>query len=410
MRSLHRPSWLLLFILQLTGGLALASFSSASFANAICYVHHYINSITLSDANISREECKTLYLNWIANAMSSTTKTLVSSYDDDYFCPDFFDKFPCGSFWQRDYQITGGPFDGYWQGIPRNYTIKLTPPYWNGAPIAPESSTVLTSIEPSTQTYLAITSIDDNTGQASGGVTVNVTTDVLMYSGGHQHDNNRNTGQAGTLAWYSSSGKTINVGTGSAGKDHFTFTAPQASGDHTITVTCPNVAPSTCSIASGPNQIWVGVKDLQPLIPYGQYNLIGATTIHPDNHYLTSASVTKIMDLAYYYHSVSYPFDPVLQLNDSSLVRGGLFDCCETYTIDNVKHDRKIEGWWTPPHFEHRRGTVIDVQANGSDTAIPRANQKDFRKMMLDRQMDWREENLNKSGGHFHVRIQGVAE
>jgi hypothetical protein len=133
----------------------------------------------------------------------------------------------------------------------------------------------------------------------------------------------------------------------------------------------------------------------------GFWELIGDTTIHPAGHYLNGDAFGMLIDLARLYKQVYFPFSQVLRLNDASLERGGVFD------IDIAGRTT----FWTPPHAEHRRGVVIDIQANGSVTAIPQRNFADFEYLMKYRLgMTWNPEKLNQSGGHYHVRLLRVAQ
>lgn len=182
----------------------------------------------------------------------------------------------------------------------------------------------------------------------------------------------------------------------------FSFVAPLPAGDHSITARC---ADNSCGLDTG--KVWVGIHGLVNIPSSGFWNLYGDTGIHPAGHYLTGDAFGKLMDLAQLYTQVYFPLNtPVLQLNDASLVRGGVFD------IDWVSRDaqgniiaRRTE-WWTPPHKEHQRGVVIDIQANGSATAIPRRNFRDFEFLMRNRLgMTWLYHD-----GHYHVRLLGVAQ
>jgi len=95
-----------------------------------------------------------------------------------------------------------------------------------------------------------------------------------------------------------------------------------------------------------------------------------------------------------------------LQLNDASLERGGVFDI---YWANPDTGESRTD-WWTPPHAEHRRGVVIDIQANGLGTAIPQRNFKEFERLLEKQGMTWNPEKLNQSGGHYHVRLLGVTQ
>jgi hypothetical protein len=104
--------------------------------------------------------------------------------------------------------------------------------------------------------------------------------------------------------------------------------------------------------------------------------------------------MVKLIALANYYHA-DFPNDPPLQLNDASLERGGLFDLPPLYPA------------WNPPHKGHRKGVVIDIQANGTSAAMPQRNFKAFEKLATELNMTLWPENLNKSNGHYHVRLLG---
>jgi len=211
--------------------------------------------------------------------------------------------------------------------------------------------------------------VDNQNGQPEPDVGIELTVDVIENSGGHKHDHNRNTIQMGLLAsaqgTVSQNGKVLSGNTGTAGLA-FSFTAPVASGDHVIKAHCTG---RTCT-QQGPDQVWVGIDGLAAIPSSGFWAFRGETSIHPANHFLSADALGKLMDLGRLYKQVYFPFAKPLQLNDSSLERGGVFD------IDWAKYDangnitERRTAWWKPPHHEHRRGTVIDIQANGSDTAI----------------------------------------
>ena len=396
-------------------------FSSTSYAVwPPCYMTTGPFVVTLSETPVSREQCLALY-EALHEATSWPDETLASSYGDEYYCPSAgtWIYFPCGAHWIRTY-VTADPIQHplyaggvdyvYWQGIPRNISLSL-----DYAKAPAESTTVLRSVEPgSGEIMLKVTAIDDNTklpylGTVSGLVTAR----VEANSGGHQHDNNRNAVAAGVLRTPQGSGAGgstpfyFDYGTG-----YFWFKPPIASGDHTLSMTCDAVAmaPNTCSNATGPDKVWVGIKDLLPLYESRDYDLIGWTEIHPSNHYLNVEATVQVWDLARDYLAL-FPTGWPLQLNDASLERGGVFDIYyKPKKVNGTTVSRETNGWYTPPHTFHRRGTVIDIRANGEETAIPRRNQDAFRTLMTALQITWGEESLNQPNGHFHVRLTGVEE
>jgi hypothetical protein len=234
-----------------------------------------------------------------------------------------------------------------------------------------ESSQTLTSVEPGKTGPLMAAGVYDQAGQLVPNVQVRLTADAVANSGGHRHDDPvRHSQYMGRLAPAGTSsgsveqnGKVLSGSTGSDGLE-FTFTAPAIAGDHTITATCTDSG-VTCT-QEGPDKVWVGVKGLIPippipdLLPQATYQLnesdgrpVGSTDSHPDNHYLTPEAVTKLWNLGFRYSMIEFPNYPLLHINDASLERGGLFD---------------LSGNWTPRpsgHHEHRRGTVVDIRANG---------------------------------------------
>jgi hypothetical protein len=212
---------------------------------------------------------------------------------------------------------------------------------------------------------------------------ITLTLTAVDNSGGHQHIPGRPTGNLSV--------------TGGTTPLTFAYTAPAVSGDYTVTARCTD---GTCNEATG--FVWVGIHGLVNIPSSGFWNLIPNTdTGHPANKYLTGEAFGKLAELARLYTQVYFPLNtPVLQLNDASLERGGLFDLGPNYGYT----------YWNPQHHEHRRGSVIDIQANGGPLAIPKKNFEEFRELLRKQKMKWLDEKLNASGGHFHVRLNGVKE
>jgi hypothetical protein len=244
-----------------------------------------------------------------------------------------------------------------------SYTIKLSA---DGDPAADGN---LADVEPGKTASLKAV-VYDQQNNGVDGATIRLVVDVDARSGGHIHDDPaRHSQHMGKLAPTGASGGSVEQDgkmlTGGAGTEglEFTFTAPAVSGDHKITATCTDGR--TCT-QEGPDKVWVGVKGLIPippipdLLPQATYQLnesdgrpVGSTDSHPDNHYLTPEAVTKLWNLGFRYSMIEFPNYPLLHINDASLERGGLFD---------------LSGNWTPRpsgHHEHRRGTVVDIRANG---------------------------------------------
>lgn len=275
----------------------------------------------------------------------------------------------------------GGPvfyINGYSCRVSDQHSIRLS----NDADIY--GAVKIAEVEPGNAiSSLRAQVINRRTGESVAGVPVKLKVDVTPFSGGHQHNESRpNGGINGTTD--------TALGTTQATGFPFSFIAPAPAGEHKITASCTD---RTCT-QEGPNVIEVKVPGLVSLGASGFYGLIGVTGSHPDNHYLTLAAREKAGQLARRYREL-FPTDPVLQYNDASLVWGGLFD---------------ISGHWQPPHREHRRGTVIDVRANGAPGAIPSINYRDFTELAEEDGAHARLHSLGTPNQHFHVRLMGVAE
>jgi hypothetical protein len=222
---------------------------------------------------------------------------------------------------------------------------------------------------------------------------VSITPRVVRHSGGHIHEHAVR--PAGALS----------PGQG-ASPLQFAFNAPAISGDYILTAEC---ADGSCGSAEG--TVWVGVEGLVRIPPSGFWTFTGQTSIHPVGWHLNGEALGKLMDLARLYKQVYFPFAKPLLLNDASLERGGVFDIDWIKYDDTGKETSRRTVWWTPPHFEHQRGVVIDIVANGTAEAIPESYFDDFEYLMKYRLgMTWLREHVGQSGGHFHVRLLGVKQ
>ncbi len=257
---------------------------------------------------------------------------------------------------------------------------------------ATESASVITSIEPN-KTKGLIAKVFDSSGAVKSGIGIQIKVKVKEKSGGHEHhDRDR---PNGNLTGPEGSGEKISGTTNTDGLQ-FSFTSPAISGDYLLEATC--TTGTTCT-TQGPKTLWAGIKDLDSLFSQSSdYVLIGSTSIHPDNHYMTLDARKKVMLLAQMYRN-EFPGDPVLRLNDASLERGGLFD---------IKADQDAP--WVPPHNEHRRGTVIDVRANKAPGTIPGKNKKRFKELVRFLGVKFRHESRGTTNEHFHIRLMGAAE
>ncbi len=271
---------------------------------------------------------------------------------------------------------------------------------------SPESGTILASVEPGKTTGSMVAKVYNKNGQVVPNFNIKLVVDVKQYSGGHQHDNDRNTKHMGVLAPVAPSTGTVTqdgkVLEGNTGQDglRFTFTPPAPAGDHQITASCTDGKNCT---PEGPDTVWAGVKNLTALYPSEDYVLIGETGTHPNNHYLTNEATYRTAVLASLWRQFLARLFPetdfMLHINDASLERGGIFD-----TRNN----------WKAPHAEHCRGTVIDIRANDAPGAIPNGFRKIFEKFAKSVGADPRWEIPEDENGepvwrlrHYHVRLMG---
>lgn len=187
------------------------------------------------------------------------------------------------------------------------------------------------------------------------------------------------------------------------------YSAPAVAGD--IEWTVGGTDPAGRPLVPGTGIIWVGVKGLKSLIPaadpaIGQrYALIGQDDYHPKNHYLKPEAIGRLQQLAYLYRR-RFPNDPPLHLNDAGPERGGLFDIY----WENPQKGTKRTVWWTPPHHEHRRRTVIDIRANDAPGAIPVRNWTSFLEIASRLGIEAAIHSPGTSNQHYHLRLMGVAE
>lgn len=242
--------------------------------------------------------------------------------------------------------------------------FKITVVPANGAV---ESSSTITSLEPDANVALVARVLDLN-GQLVPNVDVRLEATAVAGSGGHSHhDANRPNGSLG-----GSSG-TPHVVTGNTGTTGFVFrfTAAEVSGSHAITATCTDCA------QDGPNTVRVMVSGLQELGPGADYDLIGQTTSHPENHYGTASLIASLRGLAQAY-AIAFPGHR-LGYNDMSLQFGGLFD---------------IGAGWSPPHRSHRLGTDVDLRL------VPARHRQALRHLIKQSGIN----TILVEGDHWHLR------
>jgi hypothetical protein len=100
------------------------------------------------------------------------------------------------------------------------------------------------------------------------------------------------------------------------------------------------------------------------------YSLVGQTDTHPDNHYGTAATLAGVAALAQDFQNAQIAHNAALvamnetpwatndiQVNDISLVQGGLFD-----VVGYDFYTHQYGGTpWQPPHHDHFLGTGVDM-------------------------------------------------
>jgi hypothetical protein len=137
----------------------------------------------------------------------------------------------------------------------------------------------------------------------------------------------------------------------------------------------------------------VGVPSLASLGTGTNYNLVGATTTHPDNHYGTSSALSNLPSIADDYQTQFYGQNPIpdaekLLYNDMSLISGGKFDLSGN--------------WYTScSHFEHTVGINCDVGSNN----VPGNRWAGLTQIFRDRHSpNYLDETATLN--HWHLRFQ----
>ncbi len=186
----------------------------------------------------------------------------------------------------------------------------------------------------SDRTGLLFGCVNQFTGQLIPFCDLTFTLDRTPFSAGHDHDDaSRPVGE------FIPPGGT----TGSDGILETDYIAPDVSG--VVMLTVSGVEPNGQPIPPASGAIAVRVPGLQDLGPGANYNLTGAIPgKHTDNHYGTPGFNAKLVTVANIYAAAFSGFK--LDINDISLVRGGLFD---------------IDANWMIDHRSHRFGVDVDI-------------------------------------------------
>jgi len=274
------------------------------------------------------------------------------------------------------------------------YTIEFDPALKGSSTIAIESGA-------SQATYVRVT--NSITKQPQAGVQIRIRVDVESGSGGHEHHTDRPKGTLTGTPCAAPEQACITATTDDDGKAGFTFMSTIVSGIHTFTAACVN---PTCTNEDSGGQIHVKVEGLEqiPASSFYTLQLPNRDTNHPSTHFLTKKASGKLYDIAMFYYVYTYLQSkqgviPDFVLNDASLKWGGVLDCFLT-CANSVA--------WGASHHEHRRGTVVDVKANGTPGSIMYENQ--LRELAALEDVDIGDAHGNGSGRHFHIRLNGKKE
>jgi hypothetical protein len=230
-------------------------------------------------------------------------------------------------------------------------------------PAAPSLSVNPTEVQPRA-TGGVETSTVTVTG-ATPGTRLAPTVTAVANSGGHQHHNQR---PVGTI---SPASRVV----GAAGQAVFTYRSHLPGGIETVAV------PVGGAVVQA--NIDVRVPALVELPAGADYDLVGQTATHPDNHFGAAATNASLQQIAANYeaHKVAnnLPGWPRVAYNDISLAHGGIFD---------------INGDWAPPHHTHRVGRNVDFRTNHLNAA---------QRAVLRGIINTEGGNILNEGNHWHL-------
>lgn len=172
-----------------------------------------------------------------------------------------------------------------------------------------------------------------STSPATAGLSISLSVQELLNSGGHFHLGRPLGSLAASLGTTDSQGKFSTTYTASlfGGGEIIRATSGLATGFATLSVQVPGLVELTTSSAS--------------------YSLVGSTTTHPGNHFAKQNVINSLIAVAdQYFVEVGQQ----LLFNDMSLVWGGLFDIGSVPSCPTCP-------FWAPPHNFHRTGRNCDI-------------------------------------------------
>lgn len=250
---------------------------------------------------------------------------------------------------------------------------------------------------------MSVRVVNQRTGEPKNGAQVRITLNVQSGSGGHDHNDDLRP-KGGLTRCAPVSNGVYDCITGGNGEAGFTFNATQVSGTHTISAACTNLI---CINDSNPNPATVDVKvpglETIPGSPFYTFKSPNSDTNHPNTFFLKPEFSSKVENIATLYYTYTYLQSkqgviPDFVLTEASLIWGGVLDCFLT-CADSVP--------WGPAHIEHRRGSVVDVRANGTAGSI--VYLEDFRKAAKFYKVDIGNPHGSGGGRHYHLRLNNNA-
>jgi hypothetical protein len=156
-------------------------------------------------------------------------------------------------------------------------------------------------------------------------------------------------------------GTLTNLITGPSGTTTFYLRSSQV-GQQEVVVACPQRWDGIC----GTTNVIVGYQDIYYVEEKPEWVHVGFTSEHGGsnafNHWMTSNAAYMIWYTTTNFRA-QFPDVGRIAINDMSLPFGGIFDLKQN---------------WQGSHFNHSRGTSVDVRNNGGPNSVPHAHTRRF--------------------------------
>ena len=176
----------------------------------------------------------------------------------------------------------------------------------------------------------------------SKGCKVLFSVEPVEFSGGHQHDGKRPTGSLSPEVVFKKDEPAGSI-------KHIKYVSGEVSGVEKIKAWLEG------SDKKEEFTIDVKVPILGKMPESSYYTLVGQTGEHLDNHYVEAGVMSDVAKIAYEYFLLT---GATLEINDTSLKWGGVFDICGKWDPAAIC-SRAPDGG----HFTHRIGTDVDVRS-----------------------------------------------